>query len=191
MPNWTRSIPADLNAQSLPLIRTPAAKPLRAIITSHELIGCMTHFYGGHTVPCDTPDCKPCNEGIPTRWHGYVACYSFSSQLHFILELTAAGAMPLQAYFTEHHTLRGCSIEAYRWAKRPNGRVVIKTETAATPPSVLPQPPDIQKIMAMIWNLPNQNVTVTQRQTIPWPVTTTTKGNGQSADPREYQHPNP
>jgi len=191
MPNWTNEIPDDLRGGSLPLIRTPSTRPLKAIITSHNLIGTFTHFYGGHTIPCEQPDCKACLEGIPSRWHGYVACYSFHSQLHFIFEMTAAGAVPLQEYFREHDTLRACAIEAYRWNKRTNGRVVIKTEPSATPPSVLPQPPDIIKIMAMIWQLPKQNVGILDESRIPAEIEAISRGNGQSADPRLYSFPNP
>lgn len=191
MPNWSPEIPDDLRGGSLPLIRTPAGTPLRAIITSDGLIGCHTHFFGGHTIPCEQPTCKACLEGIPSRWHGYVACYSFHSQLHFIFEMTAQAAIPLQEYFREHKTLRGCQIEAYRWGKRANGRVVVKTATTATPPSLLPQPPDIRKVMALIWQLPKQNVTIDDGRTIPFQINTTSKGNGQSADPRLYSQPNP
>jgi hypothetical protein len=186
MPNWSSQIPEDIRGGSLPLVRTPAGKPVKAIVTSHALIGCHTHFFGGHTVPCDSPDCKACNEGIPSRWHGYVACYHFTSSLHFIFEMTVQAAIPLQEYFSQHKTLRGAQIEAYRWGKRANGRVVMKVEPGAVPPNLLPAAPDIPRIMALIWQLPPQNVTVEERRSLPFRFQTTSKGNGESADPRDY-----
>jgi hypothetical protein len=191
MPRWTQTPPADSRNGSLPLLRTPATTPLRAIITSPALVGCDTHFYGGHTVPCERPNCKACLEGIPYRWHAYVAAYSITSNLHFIFECTAQAAQKLVDYQTDHGTLRGCAIEAYRWHKRPNGRVVIQTTTTGTPLNVLPPAPDLAKVMAIIWSLPPQNVEADPEATIPIALAATSKGNGQSANPKLYASPNP
>jgi len=191
MPRWSSTPPEDSSHGSLPMLRTPATTPLRAVITSPALLGCDTHFYGGHTVPCERPNCKACLEGIPYRWHAYMAAYSIHSNLHFIFECTAQAATPLIEYQRDHGTLRGCRIEAYRWHKRPNGRVVINATTDATPLNVLPPAPDLLKVMAIIWSLPPQNVHADEEQYIPAAIVAFTKGNGQSANPREYSHPNP
>lgn len=191
MPNWTNQPPADSNHGSLPLLRTPATTPLRAIITSNFLVGCDTHFYGGHTMPCERPNCKACLEGIPYRWHAYVAAYSPTAQQHFIFECTAQAAEPLCQYHKDHGTLRGCAIEAYRWHKRPNGRVVIKTTTSATPLGALPPAPDLAHVMAIIWSLPQKNIDILDESRIPAQIEATSKGNGESADPRLYMFPNP
>jgi len=191
MPRWTTEPPADSHGKSLPLLRTPATTPLRAIITSSQLIGCDTHFFGGHTVPCERPNCKACLESIPYRWHAYLAAYMPLSGTHFIFECTAQAATPLFQYYCEHGTLRGCQIEAYRWHKRPNGRVIIRTATSATPMSVLPPAPDLAAIMAIIWSLPRQNITITDDDRVSAAIDVTSKGDGQSADPRLYRFPNP
>jgi len=191
MPRWTTAPPPDSRSGSLPLLRTPATRPLQGIITSPRLIGTDTHFFGGHTVPCERPNCKACLEGIPYRWHGYVAAYSIHSNLHFVFECTAQAATPLIEYQHDHGTLRGCRIEAYRWHKRPNGRVIIKCTTDATPLNVLPPPPDLTKIMAIIWSLPPQDVFLCDEETIPARIDASSKRDGQSADPRLYTFPNP
>jgi len=60
----------------LPLVRTPANRSLKAVVTSDALIGTDTHFWGGHTVPCERPECDACNHGIAYRWHGYLSAYN-------------------------------------------------------------------------------------------------------------------
>lgn len=153
MPKWTHDPPAPGDRPALPILRTPAQSTLVAAITSPDLIGTHTHFWGGHTVPCDAPDCDACNHGIPSRWHGYVSAFELKTGLHFIFEFTAAAADHLLLYRAAHGTLRGCIFQATRWHRRNNGRVMLKTATADLERTHLPQPPDLAACMAIIWSL--------------------------------------
>jgi hypothetical protein len=191
MPHWTLSPPDDHHKHSLPLIRTPATRPLTAIITTPDIIGCDTHFYGGHTVPCEAPDCTPCNEGVPSRWHGYLAVYNPHTQVHAILELTAAATEQLCTYHKQHQTLRGALIECRRWNQRPNGRVIVKAQTWSGAPSLLPDAPDVQAIMTTIWQLARQGTRRPKPEHHPIELASTSRGNGQSNDPARYTKPNP
>lgn len=155
MPNWSTDIPKDPRGVALPLRRTPTSSALIAVVTSEDLLGCDTHFYGGHTVPCSAPDCKACRDGLPFRWHAYFAAQDQKTRLHFIFECTAQAAEPFKQHRDAHRTLRGCLFEAKRWHSRPNGRVIIRTRQADLTNLSLPIAPDVRKCMAIVWQLPN------------------------------------
>ena len=126
MPVWSNDIPEDPRGYALPLLRCPAAVDFESVVTSENLIGTNTHFWGGHTVPCTGHDCEPCQAGSEFRWHAYQSAYNPKDQLHFIFECTAHAAKPFGKYRKEHGTLRGCQFRAYRWKRRKNGRVIIR-----------------------------------------------------------------
>lgn len=158
MPHWTRQIPDDPRGPALPILRTPAFKKLVAIVTSSDLVGTYTHYFKGRTAPCEKPDCEACRNGLPFRWHAYLAAEQTSSALHFIFETTAIGAEPFIDYREQHGTLRGCLFEAARWNNRPNGRILIRTKPADLTERRLPQGPDLTKCLAILWDLPAQDV---------------------------------
>lgn len=191
MPNWSHNVPDDPRGQGLPLIRTPAARSLTAIVTSTDLIGCDTHFWGGHTVPCDKPTCDACNNGIAYRWHAYLSAYNPKDQLHFIFECTAQAAQSFIRFRKEFNALRGCLFEAYRWKHARNGRVIIKCVPGGLPVVALPEPPDLARVMAIIWRLPIPQVFVAGAMRGVSRVHADLSGNGDSTDPRDYDHPQP
>lgn len=191
MPTWTHSPPDDPRGQGLPLLRTPAARNLEAVVTSEKLIGTDTHFWGGHTIPCERPECEACNHGVAYRWHGYLSAYHPQEQLHFIFEMTAQAAQTFTEYLKEHGTLRCCRFIAYRWQRRRNGRVIIKCEHSAFATHSLPNAPDLAKVMAIIWRIPIGNVQDAGLRSGRLNLHVDSDGNGQSSDPREYAQPNP
>jgi len=191
MPNWSNEIPDDPRGHGLPLVRTPAARSLTAIVTSNDLIGCDTHFWGGHTVPCDKPTCEACNDGCRYDWHAYLTAYNPKDQLHFIFECTAQAAKSFTRYRDEHKLLRGCLFESYRWKHTRNGRVIIKCLPSGFVSAALPIAPDLANVMSIIWRLPRKNVFVAGVQRGFPRVHADQEGNGQSSDPRDYVKANP
>lgn len=158
MLNWTHDVPTDPRGVSLPILRTPAKRPLQAIVTSTDLIGCYTHFWHGSTVPCTLPECEPHKDGLPFRWHAYMSAVDVFNHLHFIFEVTALAAKPFVAFRDVHGTTRGCQFLAKRWNNRPNARIIIQTKAVDLTQIHIPEPPDVRKCMAIIWSLPDQNV---------------------------------
>lgn len=163
MPQFSHAPPADGRGLSLPLRRCPPRGALVAVITSDDLIGCPTHFYGGRTVPCDAERCLPCQEGVSWRWHGYVSAYLMKAKLHFLFEMTARCAEVLIQYRRAHGTLRGCLFEATRHSQTANGRVYIQTRPIDLEGIPVPDPPDLPKLLSMIWNVPAPNVQIDGR----------------------------
>lgn len=158
MPNWTHDVPDEPRGHALPIRRTPSNRPLQAIITSPDLIGCYTHYWRGSTVPCQGETCPACSEGMPFRWHAYFSAVDVYNNLHFVMEVTAIAAKHFTDYRDLHGTLRGCHFIAKRWNNRPNGRILIQTKPADLAQHHLPNPPDLAKCMAIIWSLPADDV---------------------------------
>lgn len=160
MPNWSNEIPKPARGPALPIKRTPTSRALVALVTSEDLIGCYTHFWGGHTVPCSLPECDAHKNGIPFRWHGYLAAFDTKLMLHFIFEMTAQAAEAFKDFKSAHGTLRGCLFEAKRLKPVPNARVCIRCKPADLREAHLPTAPDLRRCMAIIWNLPEPDVEV-------------------------------
>jgi hypothetical protein len=154
MPNFTDRPPTEPAGHNFDVVRCPAQGKIIACITCPELVGCPTHFYRGHTVPCEQPTCAACQEGLPWRWHGYVTIFTAKTHWHQLLELTAPPAETLAEYRDKFGTLRGCLITVNRTSPRPNGRVRLTTSTADLTKIELPQAPDLRLVLATVWNLP-------------------------------------
>jgi len=191
MPTWTNQIPDDPRGYALPLVRTPAVGTLEAIITSTDLIGTETHFWGGHTVPCTRTDCEACERGSPYRWHAYLSAYNPKDQLHFIFECTAHAAKPLGDYRKAHKNLRGCQFQAYRWKHTRNGRVILRCKPSDLHPAILPAAPDLPRIMSIIWRLPVPNVFQAGQLRGHPRIHADPNGDGSSSDPRDYETARP
>lgn len=154
MPNWSNELPPSNDQPGFTLRRTPPDRPLRAIATSTQLAVCYTHFWGGRTMPCESPDCDACRAMSPKRAHVYVSAYSPHNREHFLFECTAAAAEPFRDWIRANNTLRGCLFQASRPKRRRNAAVEILTKPADLTQINLPQPPDIAKAMTVIWRIP-------------------------------------
>lgn len=153
MPRFSSDPPVSPDGPALPIRRTPATGKIVAVVTSNDLIGCPTHYFGGHTVPCEAEDCKACAEGAPYRWHGYLTALDMTNRLHFLFEMTAQASDPLRNYREAHGALRGCLFQAIRLHRRPNGRVIIQCKPADLEHLHLPNAPDLKKVLAILWQL--------------------------------------
>lgn len=160
---WTTTVPAQPRGPALPIRRTPANKPLTAIVTSPDLIGCYTHFYQGSTIPHAEDNCEACLNGQPYRWHAYMSAVDNYTNLHFIFECTAISAEFFTVYRSKHATLRGCLFQAKRWNSKPNGRILIQTKPADLSERQIPPAPDLIKAMAILWSLPHPELSTPTR----------------------------
>ena len=154
MPIWTNDVPKDPRGPAFQIVRTPAFKPLLAIVTCEDLVGCYTHFYHGRTVPCEGDNCPAHQEGIPYRWHAYLSAYDAKTSQHFLFECTAQSADAFTAYRDAYQTIRGCLFRATRMNQKTNGRIVIQTRPADLKGVNLPHPPALTKCLAILWSLP-------------------------------------
>lgn len=158
MPTWTKDVPDDPRGPAFPILRTPAHKPLTAVITSEDLVGTYTHFFQGRTQPCEGVNCPAHEAGIPYRWHAYVSAWKRSTGLHFIFECTAQAAQTFTDYRDAFGTLRGCLFTATRMNAKPNARVLIQTKPLDLTTDVIPQPPNLIKCLGILWNLPENGL---------------------------------
>jgi len=170
MPQWSNEPPTAPSGYSLRIIRTPAATPITAIITSPDLIGCPTHYIKNRTIPCEGPDkCPHCAEGFSWRWHGYVSAVLTATLEHVLFECTDHASSAFRTYRLLHGNLRGCHFRAHRPSKRANGRVVIECKPTDPQRTPLPDPPDLVRVLCHIWNIPYTAASITRRPRPPFP----------------------
>ncbi len=153
MPMFSNQVPDDPRGHALDLLRTPSGSALTAIVTSLDLIGCPTHFWGGRTTPHEKSDCPACAEGLPWRWHTWLSAWNPSNHHHFIFESTRRVGKIFVAYREAHLTLRGCKFRARRRTNAANARVHLECQPCDLEKVNLPQPPDLIKCMSIIWNI--------------------------------------
>jgi hypothetical protein len=154
--NWNNDPPHEASNYGYRLIRTPPYKPIRGIVLSENLLGTRTHFTRSRTIPCQGEGCEHCAEGLPWRWHGYLAMILDPGKEKVIIELTAQAAEQLKPTISGFGSLRCVEILCERPSKRPNGRVRILARRNGIAPNSLPEAPEIQKIMLHIWGLDDQ-----------------------------------
>ena len=180
MPTYSNEVPDDPRGAALPIRRTPPRKPLVAIVTSQDMLGCYTHYWNGRTQPCEKPACDPCSKGMPYRWHAYFGSWEISTALHFLFEVTAQAAQHFVTYRNAHGTLRGCKFEATRWRANPNGRVLLRSKPHDFATLSIPKPPDLVACLAILWGIPTSDFkTGYAGHDIDQQVTEITKNNSQ------------
>jgi len=160
MPVFSSEVPKDPRGPAFPIVRTPTAKPLIAIVTSTDLVGCFTHFFKGRTMPCEGDGCEACESGLPYRWHAYQSVLTQKDHLHCLFESTAQASENFTEFRDAHGTLRGCLFEASRLHQKPNGRIIIRTKPADLKDINLPRPPDIVKCLSILWGFSTAAVSV-------------------------------
>jgi len=154
MPQFSNELPTSPQRFALPILRTPASKPLDAIITSPDMIVCPTHFVHNRTIPCEgVNDCPHCAEGHSFRFHAYVSCLVLEGLQHCIFEMTKRAAEQFKPYRDIYSTLRACHFIAWRPSKRFNARIVIKCKRHDELEKPIPDPPDIKRILCHLWNV--------------------------------------
>jgi hypothetical protein len=153
MPLWSNTPPDAATKPGLPLVRVPRGARTIYLVTSEDLLGCYTHFWGGRTLPCDEPNCKACLEDVPARWHAYVAVLQAGTMKHCILETTAGPSLALVDYRNTYKTLRGCRIDASRQGANANARIHFHCTPLDLAKLHLPPPPDLHRVLATIWRL--------------------------------------
>jgi len=154
MPRWTNELPDATSRPGFSLKRTPPDRPLKAIVTSAQLLVCFTHWWTGRTTPCEAPDCDACKALMPSRPHCYLSAIEQGTREHFLFECTAKAALPFKIWLQTYPTLRGCFFTASRPKRRRNAQVEILCKPFDLSTIQLPMPPDIARAMSVIWQLP-------------------------------------
>ena len=159
MPRWMDTPPKGSDHPSFRIVRTPADKPITAIVTSEEIVGCTTNFVQNRTIPCEGPDtCEHCAAGHSWRWHGYLSAMLTTTHEHILFEFTAPPSDTFRNYLLRYKTLRGCVFTARRPSGRPNGRVVVTCKYVAPTDLRIPARPNIRNILCRVWNLQTERV---------------------------------
>jgi len=151
---FTSEPPANSNGKSLAICRTPQHKPMIAICTSDQVMGCPTHYWHGRTIPHFESSCTPCLEGMPWRWHGWVGAYSPKNHQHVLFEMTAQASEAFKDYRLANGTLRGAKFTSTRPSGRVNGRLLIVLAACNLNGISLPEEPHTMRVLSILWNIP-------------------------------------
>lgn len=178
MPQFSATPPDDPRGYALPLVRVPAGRAMTGIVTSDDLVGCPTHFHHGRTVPCEGNDCPAHQEGIPWRWHSWLAAYSPSNDECFLFESTRRVTQVFVTYRKAHGTLRGCHFRGQRRTGARNSRVYLEVKPADIRSMNLPDPPNLIKCLCIIWNIPYTDLTINDQTDGVDRLQTNSNGNG-------------
>ena len=160
----TAAPPAEQLRAAYRIIRTPTGGELNMLCLSNQLHGHDCHSYPGRTRPHPAPTCEPCELGTPYRWQGYIAVMMTRTRDLALFEFTAASAAPLVEYFETNQTLRGVQIRASRVNQRPNGRVILAVTRGDLGLYSAPPAPDVEEILARIWQVPRLLAHEAQRE---------------------------
>jgi len=154
MPVFSKTLPTLERHMGFDLKRTPESKPIDGIVTCELFLVTQTHFWGGRTVPHELYDCPACARAQPFRTHVYISAIMPDTREHFLFECSSNAAKAFEEYLGTYGTLRGCFFRASRPKKTKNGKVVILTKQADLTKCHLPQPPDIERALCVIWQVP-------------------------------------
>lgn len=158
---WSDCPRSDGGEFSWTLTQTPVKGSLSVIVLSHNLTGCVVHFWSGRTLGCTGVDCEACEKNRAAFWEGYLAAVKRGSLERVIVRITEKIGGRIVAWQNNRHTLRGAVMEFDRPSRTPNGRIRLKIEeTAVDVPEKLVEP-DMQKVLCHIWRMngvPRENL---------------------------------
>lgn len=180
-PRWSDRPPTPNALPYLPLERIKPGVTFRGLITSHTVLGVMTHFLGGRTLACIEGECPGCLASQPARWEGYLSVLTPSPSRHIIIAITPGAAMGIADSATDPAALRGSLVILERGGKRPNSRLRARVEQAEAYGRGLPPAPDLKAHLIHIWGL-DQSHTAQDHPDYVNRVKEFYKGNGQKTD---------
>lgn len=153
---WSDGPPTTSLGDRLQLLRCPPGSGPPLVVLSSSLVGVKLHWIAGRSTPHVSENCKGCEDHLPTRWRGYLACWSPKSQATCILELTEACVDAIANYRQLYGTLRGAQIRLSRPSCKANGRIHCEIIAGTTPDSLLPVEPDIKPALIRMWDAPTR-----------------------------------
>lgn len=149
--DWTATPPKNGHQTHLELVRVPAKLMLAGFITTNDLLGCLTHWNGRRTVPCQGLDCDDETHKRPTRWHAYTGLWIDKTNEHVILELPSGAAEKLQAAKNGRPSIRGLQIQCFRPKHEAHAAVTVRLIDSPAIPKNLPEEPDLRTMLTSMW----------------------------------------
>jgi len=96
------------------------------------VLGVLTHFWEGQTIPCPNRrrKCEPCHLGASRRWEGFIGAVSERTNAQFILRIPASAMRhcPRLRELSQTHSCRGAVIDAYRMGNKPHSRSPVRID---------------------------------------------------------------
>ena len=152
-PAWQDDPPTTNLLPHLPLIRIKPGQPTKGIITSTQICGVPTHYYGRRTLPCLADECPGCKAQLAKRWEGYISVWTFAPSHHVIWALTTAAACGLKDTAPNFTDLRGLCLTIARAGKHNNSQLRARCDPYEALQMRLPTAPDLRAHLLHIWGM--------------------------------------
>lgn len=131
---------------------------IKGIVLSDSLVGTKLHYYRGRSIPCTTTECAACESGQTPRWKGYFYLFDPKSRRIEIPEITERCFTPLDAYYTEHGTLRGGRVTIRRTKPKKNGPLELWFGEGNFQTADLPNPENLREVLLRMWEAKSDNL---------------------------------
>jgi hypothetical protein len=153
IPRWQDDPPPERMLPHMPLVRVKPGVMLSGAVTTTQIHGVPTHYYGRRTLPCLADDCPGCAKQMPSRWEGYIGLWSSRPSKHLIVALTPGAATGIIDTAKDPKNLRAVYVEICRTGRAANSRLVASCKELEIPSSHLPPIPDLRAHLLHIWGL--------------------------------------
>ena len=152
--SFGRRAPESADRPATPMVRLKRGASFEAVILSSDVIGAEIHWIG-RTVPHITPveECEGCQKDREIKWEGYLSVWSPRHNSFHVLPLNPTCDQQCAAYVADHGTLRGAVVLASRQSARNNAALAISLRPGERPVNTLPQPIDVEAVLAHMWGL--------------------------------------
>lgn len=141
------------------LLRTPSKGSMVIRCLDDRWIGARTHYWAGSTKPCVRQACLACEEGCPSRWHGWFYAQELRTAEVFIFEFTAGACRLFERHLVHAKSLRGQHVKIFRVGERENGRVVVQFGSRDHDITQLPRPTKLLDSLLKIWGMRSAHTT--------------------------------
>lgn len=122
---FTARPPVEL-VESMPVMRSRPGKPLLCVSLCEEWRGILTHYRGGHTVPCcGTVDCASCHMNQMPRWQGYFVARGVTTPNHGLIQISAGAVPAMDRMMRPNGGLSGVKMLFTRVGSRVNSPVCV------------------------------------------------------------------
>jgi len=142
--------PPKLRKRWVPVVWPGPEGTVKLIALGDTLSAVRSHWWEGHTLPCQADQCLACHKGERSRLLLYVPCWHVvwaRVVLACVSEDAAAGALGCLA---ELDALRGRWLTLARVGRGPRSRVILAVEDSVYD-GPLPKAPDVAEVLRRVW----------------------------------------
>lgn len=146
-------LPPDPDRRFYKCIHPKMEQVLKVTLLADTFRGEWTHWRGRPFLCYRCKDCWGCQQRMPNRWNGYIACWDHGEHRRRVLQLSEGAARQLLPLKVEYGGLRGCCVELRRAdPRKENSPVIVKLLHRQEPGELMKEHP-IDDSLNHIWGI--------------------------------------